>query len=237
MSWPASNGSEGQRMIPGMDLPGHLAVLVSGGLDSAVLAALLREQGSIVHPIYVRFGLAWEPAEEAHLRRFLDTLPGPGLHPLVVLDEPVADLYGAHWSVSGENVPDAASPDAAVYLPGRSLLLLAKSAVWCALHAVPAIALGTLRGNPFPDSSADFFDRFGALIGLGLSHQLSVLAPFAGMTKAEVLQRGRHLQLHQTFSCIDPRDGMQCGRCNKCAERRAAFVALSIDDDTSYARR
>jgi 7-cyano-7-deazaguanine synthase len=217
------------------DIPGHLAVLVSGGLDSAVLAADLRDRGSVVHPLYVRFGLAWEPSEEAHLRRFLNTLPGPGVRPLVVIEEPVADLYGAHWSVSGEDVPDAVSPDAAVYLPGRSLLLLAKSAVWCALNSVSAIALGTLQGNPFPDSSAEFFDGFGALIGLGLSYQLSVLAPFAGMTKAEVLQRGRHLHLEHTFSCIDPQNGLQCGRCNKCAERRRAFAALSIDDDTAYA--
>jgi 7-cyano-7-deazaguanine synthase len=155
----------------------------------------------------------------------------------VVLDEPVADLYGVHWSVSGNDVPDAASPDAAVYLPGRNLLLLAKSSVWCALSGVPAIALGTLQGNPFADSGAEFFDGFGALIELGLSHQLSVLAPYAGMTKAEVLQRGRHLRLGHTFSCIDPQDGMHCGSCNKCAERRKAFAALSIPDDASYAGR
>ena len=126
---------------------GGLAVLTSGGLDSAVLVADLREQGYVVQPIYVRFGLAWEPVEEARLRRFLHSLPsGPGLQPLVVLEQPVADLYGVHWSVSGRNVPDAASPDAAVYLPGRNLLLLAKASVWCALNGVRAIALGTLKG-------------------------------------------------------------------------------------------
>jgi 7-cyano-7-deazaguanine synthase len=207
--------------------PGEVAVLASGGLDSAVLVADLCEQGHVVHPIYVRFGLAWEQVEEAHLRRFLDTLPsGADARPLVVLEEPVADLYGAHWSVSGRDVPDAATPDAAVYLPGRNLLLLAKSSVWCALRGVPAIALGTLRGNPFPDSSPAFFDRVGALVELGLSHRVTVLAPFAGMAKAEVLRRGRHLRLEHTFSCIDPRDGMHCGHCNKCAERRRAFTAL-----------
>jgi 7-cyano-7-deazaguanine synthase len=218
--------------------PANLAVLTSGGLDSAVLVADLQQQGSVVQPIYVRFGLAWEPVEEAHLRRFLDALPSDaGVRPLVVLEEPVAELYGAHWSVSSEDVPDAASPDNAVYLAGRNLLLLAKASVWCALHNVPAIALGTLQGNPFPDSSPEFFAGFGALIELGLSHRLSVLAPFAGMSKSDVLRRGRHLRLDHTFSCIDPSDGVHCGRCNKCAERRRAFVALSITDDTAYAGR
>jgi 7-cyano-7-deazaguanine synthase len=220
------------------DVPEDLAVLTSGGLDSAVLVADLRERGSVVRPIYVRFGLAWESVEEAHLRRFLDALPDDsGVRPLVDLEEPVAELYGAHWSVSCEGVPDAASPDSAVYLAGRNLLLLAKASVWCALHDVPAIALGTLQGNPFPDSSAEFFEGFGALVELGLSHRLSVLAPFAGMTKSDVVQRGRHLPLAHTFSCIAPRDGAHCGRCNKCAERRRAFVALSITDDTAYAGR
>jgi 7-cyano-7-deazaguanine synthase len=219
------------------DLPEDLAVLTSGGLDSAVLVANLADQGTVVQPIYVRFGLAWEPVEEAHLRRFLNTLTGLGVRPLIVLDEPVAELYGNHWSVSGDGVPDGESPDAAVYLPGRTLLLLAKASVWCALHRVPTIALGTLQGNPFADSSSAFREGFGALIELGLSHRLSVLAPFAGMTKDDVLQRGRHLQLEHTFSCIDPQDGVQCGRCNKCAERRRAFAALSIADETAYAGR
>src|SRR6266566_4579313 len=59
-----------------------VAVLASGGLDSAILVAELLRQGRVVHPIYVRFGLAWEPTEEAHLRRFLDTLKRPSPEPL-----------------------------------------------------------------------------------------------------------------------------------------------------------
>ena len=58
-------------------------------------------------------------------------------------------MYGAHWSVSGDAVPDADTADEAVYLPGRNLLLLANSSIWCALHGLHTIALGTLKGNPF----------------------------------------------------------------------------------------
>jgi 7-cyano-7-deazaguanine synthase len=218
---------------PGLE---RIAVLASGGFDSAVLIADLAQQGLAVHPIYVRFGLAWEPVEEAHLREFLGSLPATdAVAPLVVLDEPVRDLYGEHWSVSGTDVPDAESPDDAVELPGRNLLLLSKASVWCALHDVPAIALGTLSGNPFPDSSREFFERMGAIAGLGLSHPLAVLTPFAPLSKADVLQRGRQLPLELTFSCIDPQRGLHCGRCNKCAERRRAFAELGVDDLTRYA--
>ncbi len=211
-----------------------VAVLASGGLDSAILVADLLRQDRPVHPIYLRFGLAWEPTEEAHLRRFLETLTRPAPAPLVVLDAPIASVYGTHWSVSGAAVPDERTADDAVYLPGRNLLLLAQPSVWCALHGVHTIALGTLKGNPFPDSSREFFEGFEALVQRGLDHTLEIVTPFAALTKADVLELGRGLALQHTFSCIDPQDGLHCGHCNKCAERRLAFSALQIDDVTEY---
>lgn len=223
-------------------LPTHLnerddvVVLASGGLDSAILVAEVLRQGRRVHPIYVRFGLAWEPIEEAHLRRFLDTLTDPAPEPLTVLNAPIASVYGGHWSVSGDAVPDEHSDDDAVYLPGRNLLLLAQPSVWCALRGVHTIALGTLKGNPFPDSTTEFFDEFVALVQRGMGFALEVAKPFGVMTKADVLELGRGLALQHTFSCVDPLEGLHCGRCNKCAERRLAFSALNIDDVTEYGR-
>jgi len=212
-----------------------VVVLASGGLDSAVLVAELLRQGRVVHPMYIHFGLAWEDTEEEHLRRFLATLDSSELRPLVVLQLPVPALYESHWSVSGRDVPDEDTTDDAVYLPGRNLLLLAQPAVWCALHDVHAVALGTLKGNPFPDSTREFFDEFAALAERAMGNALEVLTPYAERTKAEVIERGRGLELQHTFSCIDPRDGLHCGQCNKCAERKRAFSALAIDDATRYA--
>ncbi|HMG27518.1 MAG TPA: 7-cyano-7-deazaguanine synthase [Acidimicrobiia bacterium] len=212
-----------------------VAVLASGGVDSAVLTAELLRDGRAVQPIYVRFGLAWEAVEESHLRRFLDTLSGSELRTLVTLVLPVADTYGAHWSLGTDDVPGEHTPDDAVYLPGRNLLLLAKSSIWCALHGVPTIALGTLKGNPFADSSREFFGDVAALVHTAVSHRLEIATPFRELDKAQVLERGRDLALEQTFSCIDPVGDMHCGRCNKCAERRRAFAEVSIEDATIYA--
>ena len=219
--------------------PSHdgVAVLASGGLDSAVLTAELLGEGRVVQPIYVRFGLAWEETEETHLRRFLATLPSAGLRSLVTLALPVADTYGSHWSVSADDVPDADTPDEAVYLPGRNLLLLAKSSIWCALNGYPTIALGTLKGNPFADSSREFFGDVESLVHTAVDHRLEIATPFSELDKAHVLELGRHLQLQHTFSCIDPTAGVHCGRCNKCAERQRAFEEASIDDVTPYASR
>ena len=218
-----------------MAVAGAVAVLASGGVDSAILVSHLAGEGREVTPVYVRFGLAWEDVEARHLERFLASLPNPDVKPLIVLDLPVADIYGAHWSVTGQDVPDHGSPDEAVYLPGRNLLLLAKSSVWCALNGIPTIALGTLAANPFPDADTEFFADYSALAGRALGCPLEVVTPFAGRAKHEVLEIGRQLELELTFSCIAPRSERHCGRCNKCAERQLAFSELSIADTTEYA--
>src|SRR5438045_5811670 len=82
-----------------------LAVLVSGGLDSAVLLAEAARAYPAVFPLYVRTGLLWEAVERQYLDRFLAAVRTPALKPLVVLEQPVADLYGYHWSRTGVGVP------------------------------------------------------------------------------------------------------------------------------------
>jgi 7-cyano-7-deazaguanine synthase len=212
----------------------RVAVLASGGLDSAILVAQLVNEGCEVTPIYIRFGLAWEDVEALYLRRFLATLPAPGAKPLVMLDQPVADVYGTHWSVTGHDVPGSDTPDEAVYLPGRNILMLAKTTVWCALNGVRTIALGTLSANPFPDADREFFDGFSSLAGRALGCTLEVVTPFADRSKREVLDSGRRFAVGLTFSCISPRAERHCGRCNKCAERQLAFSELGIPDATEY---
>ena len=212
-----------------------VAVLASGGLDSAVLVAEFAKHGRAVQPIYVRFGLAWEKVEENHLRRFLATIPNGGVRTLVSLDFPIADVYGSHWSISAQGIPNADSPDDAVYLPGRNLLLLAKSSVWCVVHNISVVALGTLKANPFADSSREFFAALESVVGTGLNWPLQITTPFSELTKSDVEHLGCDLELEHTFSCIDPQGDRHCGQCNKCAERRRAFGDLSLDDATPYA--
>src|SRR5215470_11588764 len=82
-----------------------VAVLVGGGIESSILTAQLMDRFQAVYPVYVRFGLVWELVEEQHLRRFLAAIRGPHLGRLHILDLPVADTYGDHWSITGDSVP------------------------------------------------------------------------------------------------------------------------------------
>ena len=216
------------------------AVLVSGGADSAVLSLELLGEHRRVFPLYIRFGLRWEETELAWLRAFLETtrVSRPGLMPLTVLDEPIAEVYGDHWSnARGSGVPDDRSSDDAVYLPGRNLLLAAKAAVWCRLRDIETLALGTLAANPFPDSTPEFFRDLESVLERAMDGRLSIVRPYSRLTKTDVLRRGAELDLplHLTFSCLDPVTGRHCGVCNKCAERLGAFRTAGLPDRTEYA--
>jgi 7-cyano-7-deazaguanine synthase len=212
-----------------------LAVLVSGGLDSGVLLAEAARAYPAVHPVYVRTGLLWEDAEQAHLGRFLAAVRAPALRPLVVLDQPCRDLYRGHWSVTGDGTPTAADPDEADYLPGRNVLLLAKPLLWCVLNRVPELATAPLAANPFPDAVPAFYDDFAAVVGRAVDSLVRVVRPFAHLTKPEVVRRGWHLPLEHTFSCNRPVGGRMCGRCSKCGERQRGFAAAGVNDPTEYA--
>jgi len=212
-----------------------IGLLVSGGLDSCILLGHLLAQGQTVQPFYVRCRLAWEGHELAALRRFVGAVGGPRLRELVELDLPLEDVYGEHWSITGRNVPDATTPDEAVYLPGRNALLTIKAALWCRREGIEELALAVLRSNPFPDATEEFFSRFESALGCATAGRIRIVRPFAGLGKREVMQRGRGLPLGLTFSCIAPVDGRHCGACNKCAERQAAFRSVRLADPTPYA--
>src|SRR5688572_15142527 len=118
------------------------AVLLSAGLDSAVLAAA-EARTHRVHPIYVSTGLAWEESEIAALERLLAAPPLAGrTQPLARLSFTVHDLYPeSHWALRG-TPPAFDTPDEDVYLTGRNIALLSKSAIYAAQHEIARIVLG-----------------------------------------------------------------------------------------------
>jgi len=217
-----------------VDRESAVAVLMSGGLDSAVLAVDLLRDHARVWPLYIRGGLQWEEMELAAAQEFLAAVPAPGLELLTVLEEPLHDVYGPHWSTGALDVPDAGTPDEAVYLPGRNVLLTVKASVWCRLRQVGALALGSLGSNPFPDSTPGFFHDLESVLSRALGGTPRLIRPFDQYQKRDVVLRGKELPLHLTFSCIDPVCGMHCGLCNKCAERQKGFRDAGVRDRTRY---
>jgi 7-cyano-7-deazaguanine synthase len=215
-------------------------VLLSGGLDSAVLLMEEAAAGE-VQPLYVRVGLAWEHAEREASARFIEAAAlGSRVRPLAVLSVDMTDVYPrSHWAVQGQP-PGYHTPDQDVYLPGRNVILFGKAAVFCAAAGIGRMVIGTLDHNPFPDATPAFRDAMQTALSLGLDHVLSIDAPYARRNKAEVIRRGAELgaPMALTLSCMKPAEGlMHCGLCSKCRERHLAFAEAGLEDPTPYADR
>lgn len=215
-------------------------VLLSGGLDSAVLLAH-EAQRARVHPVYVSVGLAWEDAERAMLEELLAApVFNERIEPLVSLDFPMRDLLApTHWAITG-HPPGYDTPDEDVYLPGRNVVLITKAAVLAVSRGCRRLTLGTLANNPFPDATPHFFEAMSRALSLGLGQLVEIAAPLARMRKADVIRLGDSFDvpLERTLSCMSPIDEHQpvhCGLCSKCRERRDAFAAAGVEDHTLYA--
>lgn len=210
-------------------------LLFSGGLDSSIMLGQMLAEGLSVQPFYIRSGLLWQRAEQRAMGRFLAAMACPGLRPLVTLDLPLADVYQNHWSVTGVGVPDADTPDEAVYLPGRNPLLVIKAALWCQLNGIDELALAPLSSNPFADATSEFFAEFQSSLNRATLGEVRLVRPFSELSKRDVMELGRDYPLELTFSCIRPAGALHCGRCNKCHERREAFRLIGVADPTAYA--
>jgi 7-cyano-7-deazaguanine synthase len=216
---------------------GGTAVLFSAGLDSAVLLAFAAREATAVQPIYISVGLAWEEEELAAAERLIDSgMLGDAVRPLVPLHFDMRDVYSeGHWAVRGEP-PAADTPDEDVYLDGRNIVLLAKAAVYMAGAGIHRIFIGPLAGNPFPDATPEFFGAMAHALALGLDSAVHIEAPFLGVRKVDVIRLGLSLgvPLDLTLSCMQPREGIHCGRCSKCRERRDAFAEAGVEDTAPY---
>ncbi len=214
--------------------------MLSGGLDSAVLAAQ-EARTYVVHPVYVAGGLAWEEGEQHIVRRLLSSPPlnngANRVMPLVRLEFSLRDVYPpSHWAMRG-TPPAYDTPDEDVYLHGRNIALLSKAAVYGASRGIRRIVVAPLAGNPFPDATPQFFAALNAAFSLGLAAPIDIAAPFGELHKEDVVKIGAELGVpfELTLSCMNPSGTVHCGLCSKCRERRDAFHAAGVKDPTTYA--
>ncbi|MGH7916296.1 MAG: 7-cyano-7-deazaguanine synthase [Candidatus Binataceae bacterium] len=216
--------------------PERIAVLASGGMDSSVMLANIARRGQQVYPVYIRAGMSWEADELVTLRRFLRGLKLSNIKKLTVLKLPMGDVSGNHWSMTGKGVPGYNAGPASNYILGRNLSLLAKAAIFCARERIGEIAMAPLEANPYPDARPEFFRAFARSVELGIGLKLRILTPYRGLSKGEVVKRGKGLPLELTVSCARPKGNVHCGTCTKCAERVGGFAQAGVPDPTLYAR-
>ena len=216
-------------------------VLLSGGLDSATLLALAREQGYRCHTLSFDYGQRHrvELAAAAALSADL----GAAEHKVVHLD--LRAIGGSALTDDHIAVPTAASEGIPVtYVPARNTVFLAIALGWAEVLEARDIFIGVnaVDYSGYPDCRPEFIRAFTALAQLATKagvegRSLRVHTPLIDLTKAEIIRRGVALGVDygRTVSCYvaDPA-GRACGRCDSCRLRRDGFAAAGVADPTRY---
>ena len=219
-------------------LPPAAVVLLSGGLDSMVCAALARERGFRVLALTVDYSQRHRVELEA-ARRIAASLADE--HIVLPLDlrafggsALTADVAVPKEGV-GEGIP-------VTYVPARNTIFLSLALGWAEAAGARDLFVGVnaLDYSGYPDCRPEFVAAFEALANratkAGVEGQgFTVHAPLQHMTKAEIITAGLALGLDYglTHSCYDPdAAGRPCGRCDSCTLRAAGFAHAGIPDPT-----
>lgn len=218
-------------------------VLLSGGMDSCVSLALVREAGYTVAALHVNYG---QRTQQRELQAFSDVCSHYGVERRLVCDiSHLAAIGGSSLTdstiaVSAANLHNPHVPTS--YVPFRNANILAIATSWAEVQGATAIAIGAVEedSSGYPDCRAEFFQAFEAVIATGTKPEtnIRVLTPVLHHSKADIVREGVRLQapLHLTWSCYQLSD-VACGQCDSCALRLRGFTLANVEDPLPYAQR
>ena len=217
-------------------------VLVSGGMDSAVVLAMAREQGFVCHALSVSYGQ--RHTSELAAAAELAALHGAE-HKVVTVD---LRSIGGSALTADIDVPEAAAAGIPVtYVPARNTIMLSIALGWAEVLGADDLFCGVnaVDYSGYPDCRPEFIAAFERLANLATKagvegHALRLHAPLMRMSKADIAREGARLgvDFSRTVSCYqaDAR-GDACGRCDACRLRAEGFAAAGLPDPTRYASR
>ncbi|MEW9854659.1 7-cyano-7-deazaguanine synthase QueC [Novosphingobium sp. M1R2S20] len=217
-------------------------VLLSGGLDSMVAAALAREQGYALHALTIDYNQRHRREIEA--ARAIATRLGAVKHIVLPLD---LRQFGGSALTDDIDVPkDGLGADIPVtYVPARNLVFLSLTLAWAEAIGARDIFIGVnaLDYSGYPDCRPEFIQGFQDLAELATKagdggEPFTIQAPLQMMTKAQIAAEADRLGLDpaMSWSCYDPTaDGLACGLCDSCRLRKAGFSEAGVIDRTPYA--
>lgn len=215
-------------------------VLLSGGMDSCVAAAMTRATHELAL-LHLSYGQRTEARERAAFRAIaahwgvtrtlesrLDHLKAIGGS---ALTDPTRDAVDARRP--GSPVPDT-------YVPFRNTHLLALAVSWAEVIGARRVVIGAVEedSSGYPDCREAYYAAFNTLLRLGTRPEtdLAVVTPVIHHSKAAIVAEGIRLEapLHLTWSCYTG-DDRACGRCESCRLRRRGFDLAGAVDPIPYA--
>ena len=222
----------------------NAVVLVSGGLDSAVVVAIARAQGFAVHALSVRYGQRHtsELDAAAKVARSL----GAMAHKTVSVD--LRSIGGSALTDEAIEVPldHPAAPDEipVTYVPARNTIMLSIALGWAEVLGAADIFCGVnaVDYSGYPDCRPEFIEAFERLANLATKAGVEgagirVHAPLQHMSKADIVREGLRLDVDfaATVSCYRAdAEGRACGHCDACRLRAEGFTGAGAIDPTRY---
>ena len=221
-------------------------ILLSGGLDSATVAAIAKQQGFDLLALSVDYGQRhrFELAAAGRVAKAV----GVRRHEIVQVD---LSRFGASALTDEIEVPKNRSPESmeasipVTYVPARNTVLLSLALAYAEATSSADIFIGVnaVDYSGYPDCRPEFVESFQRLANLatkaGVEGELrfTIHTPLIEMTKAQIIRQGTELGVDYglTHTCYDPdSDGLSCGRCDACQLRLKGFAEAGIVDPLEY---
>lgn len=222
---------------------GPAVVLLSGGLDSMVVAALARERGHPIHALSIDYGQRHRRELEA--ARAIAGRLGVARHVILPLD---LTQFGGSALTADIAVPKTGVAEGipVTYVPARNLVFLALTAAFAESAGANDIFIGVnaIDYSGYPDCRPEFIASFAETARLGTKagvegRPFTIHAPLQHMGKADIASECARLGLDPawSWSCYDPSPtGIACGCCDSCRLRRKGFADAGVLDSTPYAQ-
>lgn len=215
-------------------------VLMSGGMDSAVCAAIAQAEGFEPAALHVNYG---QRTQRRELTAFQEIADFYGINMRLVADIGYLAAIGGNSltdfsiPVSKANLNSREIPNS--YVPFRNANILSIAVSWAEVLKASAIYIGAVEedSSGYPDCRKVFFDAFEQMVSFGTKPDthISIHTPLIDSSKADIARLGSELgaPLHLTWSCYQS-DDLACGECDSCVLRLRGFALAEISDPISY---
>lgn len=212
-------------------------IVLSGGMDSAVLLAHALTQGKTVGAISFDYGSKHNVQELPMAAGLCKTF---GISHQVIRLPFINDLFSSSLLSSGEAIPDGSYGEdnmKSTVVPFRNGIMLSIAAGYADSIEAPEVLLGSHSGDHhiYPDCRPEFNRAFAEAVDLGTDGQVKIRFPFSNMDKREIGDLGRTLGLDfsKTWTCYKG-ETHHCGTCGACTERKYALRYDQGRDVTTY---
>lgn len=220
-----------------MQNPNRTLVILSGGMDSAVLLYHFLSKGHAVHAISFNYGQRHSKELEGAKRIAERTGTPHVVMGLSILGRLLGNSSQTDLSIPVPEGHYAEESMKKTVVPNRNMIMISIAAGLAISQDMSAVAFGAHGGDHaiYPDCREEFVTELGRALMLCDWKPVKLVAPFIFSSKADIVREGARLGVpfQDTWSCYKGGE-IHCGRCGTCVERRLAFIEAGVEDPVAY---